>query len=137
MTEIRTQRFVVEVSASLMPPMTEQELYDVVARLAYQKEEKRGMGGPGGARHRDDRGRRRLRGGVVLVTAPRAADLPLKTHIRAGMLGDLWKHPKSPPEFPWFCSTGGFGEELSDEAVQLMLDDGSAQVLRVGAGSRQ
>lgn len=41
---IHTQTFVVTVSASIMPPMTEEELHAVVARLAFEKESKHGMG---------------------------------------------------------------------------------------------
>ncbi len=44
---ITTQTFVVQVSASIMPPMTEQELHDAVARLAFEKESKHGMGALG------------------------------------------------------------------------------------------
>lgn len=44
---IRMQRFVVEVSASIMPPMTEKELHDAVATLAFQKERRHGMGALG------------------------------------------------------------------------------------------
>lgn len=44
---IRTQRFVVEVSASIMPQMTEQELHDAVLTLAFEKESTRGMGALG------------------------------------------------------------------------------------------
>ena len=44
---IHTQTFVVTVSASIMPPMTEEELHDVVVRLAVQKESKHGMGAIG------------------------------------------------------------------------------------------
>nr|WP_221374484.1 hypothetical protein [Actinoplanes polyasparticus] len=47
MSDIRTQRFTVEVSASIMPPLTEQEVHDVIARLAFEKESKRGMGALG------------------------------------------------------------------------------------------
>ncbi len=47
MSDIRTQRFLVEVSASIMPPITEQELHEVVARLAHEKERQRGMGALG------------------------------------------------------------------------------------------
>jgi hypothetical protein len=70
------------------------------------------------------------------MTAPRAADLPPKSRVRAAPhLGNLWKHPSSPAGFPWFCPL--LGDDLSDEAVQQMLDDRSAQVLRVGDGSDQ
>jgi hypothetical protein len=70
------------------------------------------------------------------MTAPRAADLPVKSHVRAGPhLGDLWKHPGSPASFPWFCPL--LGDDLSDEAVRQLLDDRSAQVLRVGDGIGQ
>lgn len=41
---IRTQTSVVTVSASIMPRMTEEELHEAVARLAYEKESKHGMG---------------------------------------------------------------------------------------------
>lgn len=41
---IHTQTFVVTVSASIMPPMTEEELHAVVARLAFEKESRHGMG---------------------------------------------------------------------------------------------
>lgn len=44
---IRTQTFQVTVSASIMPPMTEVELHDVVLRLAFEKESRRGMGALG------------------------------------------------------------------------------------------
>jgi hypothetical protein len=47
MSDIRTQTFTVTVSASIMPPMTEQELHDAVSRLAFEKESKRGMGALG------------------------------------------------------------------------------------------
>jgi hypothetical protein len=43
-SNIRTQRFVVEVSASVMPPMTERELHDAVAHFAFAKERGHGMG---------------------------------------------------------------------------------------------
>lgn len=41
---IRTQVFVVEVSASIMPPLTEDEVHNAVARVAHEKERQRGMG---------------------------------------------------------------------------------------------
>lgn len=41
---ITTQTFVITVSASIMPEMTEEELHDAVAKLAYRKESTRGMG---------------------------------------------------------------------------------------------
>ena len=41
---IETQTFVVTVSASLMPHMTEHELHNEVLRLAVDKERQRGMG---------------------------------------------------------------------------------------------
>lgn len=41
---IKTQTFLVEVSASVMPPMTADELHNAVSRLAYEKESRRGMG---------------------------------------------------------------------------------------------
>jgi hypothetical protein len=44
MTDIRTQRFTVEVSASIMQPLSEQEVHDAVARLAFEKERQHGMG---------------------------------------------------------------------------------------------
>lgn len=44
---IRSQVFVVEVAASIMPPMTEAELTDVVTRLAVEKERRCGMGALG------------------------------------------------------------------------------------------
>lgn len=44
---IRTQRFVVTISASIMPRMTEEELSEVVSRLAYEKESRHGMGALG------------------------------------------------------------------------------------------
>lgn len=47
MSEIRTQRFLVEVSASIMPLMTERELHDAVASLAFAKERQHGMGALG------------------------------------------------------------------------------------------
>lgn len=44
MGEIRTQAFVVEVSASVMPRLTEEEVCAAVRRLAYEKEREHGMG---------------------------------------------------------------------------------------------
>lgn len=41
---IRTQVFVVEVSASVMPPLHADEVEDVVRRLAFGKERSAGMG---------------------------------------------------------------------------------------------
>lgn len=41
---IRTQVFVVEVSASVMPSLTAAEVEDAVRRLAYAKERPHGMG---------------------------------------------------------------------------------------------
>jgi hypothetical protein len=43
-SDIRTQVFVVEVSASVMPPLTEDEIRAVVTRLAVEKEAQHGMG---------------------------------------------------------------------------------------------
>jgi hypothetical protein len=68
------------------------------------------------------------------VTAPRAADLPVKTYVRAGAdIGDLWKRPEGTAEWPWW---GPRVDWVSDASVQILLDDG-AQVLRVGDGSGQ
>lgn len=47
MTDLRTQRFTVAVSATIMPPLTEQEVHDAVAQLALEKERTRGMGALG------------------------------------------------------------------------------------------
>jgi hypothetical protein len=44
---IRTQRFVVTVSASIMPRMDASEVEAVVTRLAFEKERERGMGALG------------------------------------------------------------------------------------------
>ncbi len=44
---IRTQRFVVTVSASIMPRMEPNEVEAVVTRLAFEKERERGMGALG------------------------------------------------------------------------------------------
>ena len=44
MTQIRTQAFVVEVSASIMPPLTEDEVRSAVLKLAVEKESQYGMG---------------------------------------------------------------------------------------------
>lgn len=43
---IRTQVFVVEVSASVMPSLTAAEVEDAVRRLAFAKERSHGMGAP-------------------------------------------------------------------------------------------
>lgn len=67
------------------------------------------------------------------MTAPRAADLPLKTHVYASYVGDLWKRPDGTDEWPWW---GPQVDWISDIAVQELLDDG-ARVLRVGDGSGQ
>ncbi|MFI5938061.1 hypothetical protein [Actinoplanes sp. NPDC051494] len=44
MSDIRTQTFSVSVSATVMPPLTEQEVRDAVADVAYRKEREHGMG---------------------------------------------------------------------------------------------
>lgn len=44
MSEIRTNAYVVEVSASVMPPLTEDEIRDAVYRAALAKERQYGMG---------------------------------------------------------------------------------------------
>lgn len=42
--DVRTQAFVVEVSASIMPSLTEDEIRAAVLRLAVEKESQHGMG---------------------------------------------------------------------------------------------
>ena len=44
MTDIRTQRFVVEVSASVMPPLSEEDVRAAVVHAAFEKERLHGMG---------------------------------------------------------------------------------------------
>lgn len=44
MTAIRTHAYVVEVSASIMPPLTEDEIRDAVLAAAIAKERQEGMG---------------------------------------------------------------------------------------------
>lgn len=41
------QQFLVQVSAPLLPPLTEEEVHDEIAALVYRKERPHGMGGLG------------------------------------------------------------------------------------------
>ena len=44
---IRRQTFTVEVSASIMPSLTEEEVHDAILHLAHEKERQHGMGALG------------------------------------------------------------------------------------------
>lgn len=65
---------------------------------------------------------------------PTAAGLPAESVVAAVTLTAIKKHPADLPAVggcPWAASNGGV---LTDSQIDALLQDGSAEVLRVGDG---